>query len=155
MIEFRAIATVALLLLAGCGHSFQATTPASFVELDDSKDDYDYRATSADGLVIGVRELKHDPKGDEAFWIKVLQDRLRDDSGYALLETRETKSADGVKGTRMRFGHDEKGGKPYLYEVTLFVTPKHLVLVEFGGSKAQFEESGRSLDQFLAGFATR
>jgi hypothetical protein len=142
-------AAVALCAL-GCGPSFRAATPPNFVELDDKYDDFDYRATTADGLIIGIRELKHEPQGQEAFWLQAIQDRVRDNGGYALTGKAEVKSGDGVKGTQLRFGHDEDDGKPYLYYLTLFVTPKRLVIVEMGGSKKQFEDHAQELDKALS-----
>ncbi len=138
------------LLATACGPSFKATTQPSFVEIDNKYDDYDYRATTADGLVIGVREIVHDPKGEEAFWLQAIKNRMRDSGGYALTESVPVQSGDGVKGTQLRFGHDEDEGKPYLYNVTLFVTPKKLILVEAGGSKDQMKEHQVEIDRVIS-----
>src|SRR5262245_41787981 len=95
----RLFTTIAALLgalaLSGCGHDFHAATPRGFVELDD-QERYDYRATSADGLVIGVRELANEPRGELDFWARAIENQLRGRHGYALLETRAVKSKDGV-----------------------------------------------------------
>ena len=145
----RPIIVLALLTTA-CGPTFQATTQPSFVALDDKYDDYDYRATTADGLIVGIRELKHEPKGQEAFWLEAIKNRMRETGGYALTETVEVKSADGRKGTQLRFGHDEDGGKPYLYYLTLFVTEKRLLIVEIGGSKEQFKDRAAEVERAVS-----
>src|SRR5512134_1102897 len=59
-------------LSAACGPSFQAGTPPGFVELE-NQTQYDYRATNADGLVIAVREIDHEPKGEIGFWTKAIE----------------------------------------------------------------------------------
>ncbi len=140
-----------LALLAACGPAFKATTPPSFVVIDNKYDDYDYRATTADGLVIGIRELPHDPVGAESFWLEAIKNRIHDTGGYALAETVAVQSADGVKGTQLHFGHDEDEGKPYLYYLTLFVTPKKLVIVEIGGSKEQMTTRAAEVTQVISG----
>ena len=153
----KTLITAAFLALscAACGPSFQATTPSGFVELENEYDDYDYRATSADGLVIGVREIEHDPPGEMPFWVTAIKNRMRERAGYALLETKEVTSADGVKGTQLRFGHDQDGNKPHLYYVTLFVTPDTLFLLEAGGSKKLMTDNAAEVDRAVAQFRTQ
>lgn len=141
---------LAAVLLAGCTHHFQIETPPGFVELDHQAR-YDYRATSADGLVIGVRELKNDPKGELAFWARAVENQLRNAGGYALLETRDVRSKDGVAGKQFRFGHDE-GKTPHLYSVTVFVTPKRIQLLEIGGTKELLTANATQLDSAVRNF---
>ncbi len=140
--------TGALLLtglsLAGCGNSFQAATPPGFVELSD-QDTYDYRATSADGLVIAVREIDHDPVGTLEFWTKAIENRMRQRGGYALLGSHDVKTAAGVSGKQIRFGHDESG-KPHLYTVTVFLTASTIYLLEAGGTKELMEKHNDQLE---------
>ncbi len=143
------------LLITGCGPSFVASTPGGFVEIENDYDAYDYRATTADGLVIAVREIKHDPKGPTEFWIKALENRMRQRGGYALLETLDVKSGDGVAGKQLRFGHDEDGNKPHLYYITLFVTDDYIFLIEAGGTKELMTASAAQIDAAIAKFRTK
>ncbi|MEZ4227452.1 MAG: serine/threonine protein kinase [Polyangiaceae bacterium] len=148
--------TIALLgawLAFGCGPSFQAATPQGFVELED-QELYDYRATNADGLVIGVREIDNEPKGTAEFWYRALENRLRDQGGYALLGSHDVTAKNGVKGKQLRFGHDE-GSTPYLYVVTLFVTDDTLYLMEFGGTKELVERHRDQLDWSVSNFVAK
>jgi hypothetical protein len=140
----------AVALLPACTHHFDAATPSGFVELE-HQDRYDYRATSADGLVIGVRELRNDPKGELAFWARAVENQLRSRSGYALLDTRDVKSKDGIAGKQLRFGHDE-GKTPHLYYVTVFVTPKRIEVIELGGTRALMLASAGVTDATVAEF---
>jgi hypothetical protein len=142
---------LAAALLSGCGHDFTAATPRGFVELE-NQNLYDYRATSADGLVIGVRELDNDVKGELAFWARAIENQLRSRGGYALLDTRDVRSKDGVAGKQLRFGHDE-GATPHLYYVSVFVTPKHVQLIEIGGTKELVTKNLTAADFAVASFS--
>jgi len=136
----------------GCGgHSFSVGTPAGFVVLEDQEPAYDYRATTADGVVIGIRELKHEPKGDDAFWVQAIKNQMRAMSGYALLETKNVSTKGGLRGTQLRFGHDEKG-EPLQYDMTIFVTEKKIYVVEFGGTKAQMDRLATQLQWVIESF---
>ncbi len=121
------------------------TPPPGFVSLDDYRGEFDFRAVSPDGLVISAQELDHEPEGDLAFWTRAIENELRGRSGYALLETRDVRTNDGVPGKQLRFGHDE-GGTPYLYYVSVFVTDDCIYLVEAGGEKKLLSKHEASLD---------
>jgi hypothetical protein len=149
------IALMVAVTSAACGPSFKTQTPSGFVELENEYDDYDYRATTADGLVFAVRELEHSPTGEPSFWLTAIKNRMRERGGYALLEEVKVQSADGVEGTQLRFGHDEQSGSPHLYYLTLFVTPDHLFLVEAGGTKELMTKHAAQVDAAVRGFRTR
>jgi hypothetical protein len=148
-----ALALLAALAAAGCS-TFRATTPAGFVALPDQEPQYDYRATTHDGVVVSVRSLDNDPRGDEAFWSRAVELRVRHQGGYALLDNRAVSARDGLTGRQLRFGHDE-GARPHLYQVTLFVTHKRIYLLEAGGSRAAVERETPKLDAFIAQFEPR
>ncbi len=153
MKRFSLCLAITLLGAAGCGHSFEATTPPGFVELED-QEAYDYRATTADGLVIAVREIDHDPKGEIGFWTRAIENRMRQRGGYALLSTKDVKTGGGLPGKQLRFGHDESG-KPHLYTVTIFVTDDHIFLLEAGGTKELVEKQSAELDAFVEKFRAK
>ena len=139
------ISTAFATLVAACGPSFEAATPPQFVEIENDYDDFDHRAASADGVVFAVREIEHDPEGSRAFWSKAIENRMRDQGGYALLEKRDVKTAQGVDGTQLRFGHDEEG-RPHLYYITLFVTEDTIYVHEAGGTKELMERHAAQVD---------
>lgn len=124
--------------LAGCGRSFVAATPPGFVDLGDRYGKDEYRATTADGVVLGVRAMPNDPKGERAFWTRAIENQMRELGGYALLGRRDVKNRSGMVGEQLRFGHDDHG-QPALYYLTIFVTDDRIYLVEAGGPKAQVE----------------
>lgn len=146
------LAASAMLLSVGCGGSaFYSATPPGFVELEDQEPDYSYRATSADGVVVAVREIEHEPKGDQEFWVQAIQNRMRERAGYALLATKEVATKSGLKGTQLQFGHDEKG-QSMLYTITVFVTEDHIFLVEFGGTKEEMTRQAGHLAWVIENF---
>src|SRR4051812_33813454 len=96
------VVAFAALALAGCGRSFSPATPPGFVDLGDHYGSEQYRATTADGVVIGVRALDNDPQGEAAFWLRALENRMRDIGGYALLDKHEVKNRAGGVGTELK-----------------------------------------------------
>ena len=139
------------LLLAGCGVSFVVATPKGFVELKDQEPHFDYRAVNADGVVIAVREIEHEPKGDTDFWIQAIRSQMREKAGYALLEEKKVTTRSGLKGTQLRFGHDEEN-ESMLYCITVFVTDKYIYVIEFGGTKEQMTNQRAHMDWVVDSF---
>ena len=57
-------------------------TPSGFAQIDDGRKDerytgYTYRATNAEGVVLGVRHERNDPSGDLQFWSGAVDAHLR------------------------------------------------------------------------------
>lgn len=154
----RALVLFAILFgaatVTGCGRPFDVKTAPSFVELDDQQP-YDFRAVAPDGVVVGVRAVKIEDKGDLAFWTRAVTLRMRQLNGYSLLTDAEATSRDGVKGKELSFGHDEQG-KPYVYRVRLFIRegavlkPRRLLVVEAGGAKELMDRYKSSVDWTFA-----
>jgi len=140
--------------LAGCGRPFIPATPPGFVDMGTRYGDSEYRAATADGVVIGVRAFDNDPKGELPFWARTLELRMRDAGGYALLDKRDVTARGGLTGVAMRFGHDE-AKTPYLYTVALFVTDKKIYLVEAGGTKAEVTKQEAQIDWAIKNLAPK
>lgn len=147
----RILALVAFVAAFASCRPFVPATPPGFVELEDRYGSQEYRATTADGVVIGIRAFDNEPKGERAFWVRAIENRMRDAGGYALLEKRDVKNRGGLTGTELRFGHDE-GDEPYLYRISIFVTEKHVFLLEAGGSKAQMERQAEQIEWAIKNF---
>ena len=64
-----------------CGRPFDVKTAPGFIELDDQAPSYDYRAMTPEGVVMGVRALDVDDKGDLAFWARAITLRFRQANG--------------------------------------------------------------------------
>lgn len=151
----RLLLAAVLLSSVACGRPYAPATPEGFVELDEDhydKSAHEYRASTADGVVLGVRAYENDPTVDLALAVRALENRVRLGEGYALLEKKEATARDGTKGTTLRFGHDEPGGA-HLYYVTIFVTDDWVYLVEAGGKKDLVEKAQRSIDWATQNFS--
>ncbi len=137
------------IVLAGC-RSVEIKTAPGFLELKNESSSYAYRATTPEGVVVGVRVEKVEGEGsdDLAFWTRALTLQLHDVDGYALLETHDVKSLDGTPGKQLRFGHDESG-KPYVYWVTFFASDHRVTIIEAGGSKTTFDSAASSVEWMI------
>ncbi len=153
----RTIVRITLLVLlaavAGCGRPFDVKTAPGFVPLENQAT-YDYRATTPEGVVVAVRVVDDEKRGDLAFWTQAVTLQLRDVSGYALLDSEDVRSRDGTAGKLLKFGHDE-GDKPFAYWVSIFPAQGRLFLVEAGGAKDSFERARPSVEWMLASVRVR
>lgn len=153
----RALAVLSIAVLAfaasACGRPFDVKTAPGFVPLE-NQTSYEYRATSPEGVVVAVRVVEDEKRGDLAFWTQAITLQLRDVSGYALLDSVDVESRDGTKGKLLRFGHDE-GDKPFAYWVTIFPAQEKLFLVEAGGAKEAFERAKPSVEWMLKSVRVR
>jgi len=143
---------VAVTLMSSACGTFAVQTPSRFLELE-GESAYDYRATTADGVVLSVteHEVEEDRGSTVQFWIEAIEGRLRHTGGYALTEKKEVTTTGGLKGTQLRFGHDE-GQKPYLYWVTVFVSGDSVYVIEAGGAEDVFTPSVPSIEKAIASF---
>lgn len=136
--------------LIGCSKPL-VQTPDKFLRLEDLDREYEYRATSADGVVLAGRVFDYDEErgGGLAFWVDAIKLRLSAVGGYALLEERDFKAATGLPGKQLRFGHDERRGT-YQYWVTLFVHGDDLIVLEAGGPEAKLVAHEPAIAKALA-----
>jgi len=142
----------ALIALAACGGTAShLTAPTNFLELEEPGESYSQRATSAEGVVMAVREVDNDPYGPLAFWVEAIKRRMRTVRGYALLEEKDVRAASGEAGKQLRFGHDESGG-PYHFWLTIFVTEGHVFVLEAGGKKDVFEAAQPQVERAIAAY---
>ncbi|NUP10784.1 MAG: hypothetical protein HOW73_32470 [Polyangiaceae bacterium] len=138
MKRLRLLLAAPLFLLAACTHAPPLEAPEGFAELE-AGDTYDYRATSASGVVIAVRSEDNEMNGNLEFWTAALDYRLRK-SGYAAVEEKPEKfmTDRGEVGRRLRY-EASRGGRPHEYWVTVFVTDGKVVVVEAAGDKNFFD----------------
>jgi len=153
----RLVFALALALATpACARHFVPQTPQGFVDMGEGYPDGEYRATTADGVVIGIRNVDNEPRGELSFWAKSLENRMREMGGYALLDKRQVTNRAGADdagktGIQLRFGHDE-GKTPHLYWVTLFVTPKRIFILEAGGPKPEMERQAAQIQWSIQNF---
>jgi hypothetical protein len=142
----HALVVLSLVLFA-CGKPFDVKTAPGFVALE-GQSQHEYRATTPEGVVMGVRVVDDENRGDLTFWTQALVLQLRDSSGYALLDQKDIKSRDGTPGRRLAFAHDESG-TPYTYWVTIYLAQGRLFVVEAGGENATFERAKPNVEWMM------
>jgi len=140
-----ALIVLFLALGTGCGRPFDVKTAPGLVELENQEPEYAYRAIAPEGVVMAVRVVDTNDRGDLEFWTRATTLRMRQLDGYALLGAGDVKTRDGIPGHELRFGHDENG-KPYLYTLRIFVAKKRLFLVETGGPQREMDTYKSQLD---------
>jgi hypothetical protein len=152
---FARLAITACLAIgaAACGKPFDVKTAPGMVALE-NQHDFDWRATTPEGVVVGIRVVEDENRGDLAFWTQAITLQLRDVSGYALLGSAEVVSSDGTKGRLLKFGHDEDD-KPYVYWVTIYLAQSRLFLVEAGGPKELFERARPNVESTMKSIHVR
>lgn len=144
---------VVLVALAGCGAPFDVRTPDEFVALDAKhrrSADYDYRATSADGVVLAVRVEENQDRGALAFWSQAVKNRLLR-GGYAIVSEADVRAKSGETGHQYRCGRDENG-RTYDYWVTVFRTDDRVLVIEAGGRRDRFEPVAARVEEAIASF---
>lgn len=142
------LAAVTLVLgSVSCTRGFTINTPGGFAELED-QDDFAYRATSAEGVVIAVRREDNRPYGDLGFWSGAVDSHLRR-QGYVARHVADVKSADGVAGRQVRYGRSQ-GGRDHAFWATVFVTDDLVIIVEAGGDQSYFEQREQELGAAIA-----
>lgn len=130
---------VAVVALSACGPAAELSTPASFAELED-QDAFEYRATSAQGVVIAVRAEDNEPRGNLDFWAGVLDAKLRG-QGYEPTsepESSRVEAQGGLTGRVLSYSRTESR-RAHRYVVAVFVTEDSVYLVEAGGDEAHFD----------------
>ncbi len=139
--RFRTVAVVAivtgLLAVTGCGRGFIITTPPGFAELED-QEDFGYRATNAEGVVIAVLREDNRPYGDLDFWSGALDAHLRR-QGYFAKKALDVETGKGVPGRQIRYRHKYKG-RTHVFWCTVFVTDAKVITVQAGGDQTYFDK---------------
>jgi hypothetical protein len=139
--------SAAFVLLAAC-HGGRLATPSGFATLD-SDDAYSYRATNAQGVVLGVRTESNDVKANVDFWAEALDLRLRN-NGYAFQSKASPKSRGGLPGRQLRY-EVVRDGRTQSYWLTVFTTEKKVYVVEAAGDKEAFEGAAPMVESAIEG----
>lgn len=146
------IAALALALSApACGVTLRAQE--GFARLDDGG--YDWRAASADGVVVGVRVVRNRPEASLDFWIRAVDEQMRARGYEPDGDPREQRTAAGMRGAQVRYLRTV-GGRPHRYWVTVFVRPggflrpAKIYVVEAGGDAETFDRAAAQVERTIA-----
>ncbi len=120
--------------------------PPGFARLQ-ANDDYCWRATSAEGVVLGIRREKNQPKGNLDFWASAVRYEL-ERKGYEKVAIDRIRSADGVEGRRLEY-RTARQGRPFVLWATVYVTDSRVIVVEAGGDEAHFAGVEGTVEQAM------
>lgn len=137
-------ASLFALCMAGCHPSAQLQAPDGFAQLEGQKS-YDWRAASAQGVVLAVRTEANEPRANVDFWADAIDLRLRR-QGYAAEARKDVKSSNGTDGKQLRYSRVEDG-RTYRYWLTVFVTNDRVYVVEAGGDKDSFDPAEKTVER--------
>ncbi len=144
--HFLALPVLTIALFAGaCGGSASVTTPPGFAQLEAYKGDYSYRATTAQGVVVGTRVERNEPHGNLDFWAEAIDMRLQRD-GYHLDGSKSVTATSGLQGKQLRYSRADSG-RTVRYLMTVYTTEKKLYLVEAAGDAKTFDPLLASVEQ--------
>lgn len=132
------------LILGACGGSARVTTPPGFAQLE-SGGEYTYRATTAQGVVVGTRVEPNEPHGNLDFWAEAIDMRLQRE-GYHLDVAKSVTATSGLLGKQLRYSRSENG-RTVRYLMTVYTTDKRLYLVEAAGDASHFDPLLGSVEQ--------
>lgn len=139
--------------ITGCAPSFNLPLPERFVVLEGTGNDatagFVQRATTPDGVVVGLRALDHRVEGTLAFWSEAVVRQLRDQRGYAVLGEEDIHAAGGQPGHLVRFGRD-LDGHSYRYTVAVFVTDDHVWIADAGGREESYAALELDVERAIA-----
>lgn len=136
---------------SACGVTLRAQE--GFAQLDDG--DYDWRAASPDGVVIGVRVVRNRPEGSLDFWARAVDERMRAQGYEPDGDPRAVQTQQGMRGVQIRYLR-AVGGRPHRYWATLFVRPggflrrAKIYIVEAGGDAETFDRAAPQVERTIA-----
>jgi len=117
-------------MLAGCVRGLEL--PPNFVAMEKADlGHYDFRAVSADGVVLALSVRDNPKKGTLEFWSEAIRNELTD-RGYSLVKTEAVESSSNVPGTMLTMEEDLRGQK-FTYVLAVFVKSREVLIAEAGG----------------------
>ena len=136
-----------LAVAVGCVPS-GLTTPADYVRLSSPPHPYCYKAVSAEGVSLAMRQEDNPEGGTAEFWAAAVKNQLAGARGYTPAGESAVTSADGAAGKRLDFTVNLEG-RDMAYLVAVWVEGKQIVIVEAGGPKEKFEADRGKIEAAL------
>lgn len=149
---FLPLLALVSLASAACTTPARIRPPDGFAELG-SHEQYDFRAASAQGVVVAVRTENNKLHATSDFWADSIDVRMRRD-GYRGEKVLGVVSANGVQGKQMRYSR-ESDRRTYRYWLTVFATEDRVYVVEAGGDQESFDPAERVIESSVLSLRAR
>lgn len=143
-----AFASIALAAVTGCTRAPHLDTPRDFAELD-APDGQTQKAINANGVAIGVRDQKNEPRATLSFWSSTIDKKLKANGYVADGAPKKVTLAGGREGEQLRY-KTTLGGRDHTYWLTLFVTDERVVVVEAAGDAEFFGAAAKDIEASVA-----
>jgi hypothetical protein len=147
------LAPALLALAAGC-NAYRLEPPAGFAQV--YADDYGAHMKANNNVGLKIRVFDNVEGGTLTFWSRDLVEKLgkRD---YHLVAQTPTETKNGVVGTRFDFAYTPVGEAepPRFYSAVLFVSDKHIVVLQLAGLEEHKTQYGGEIDGILAELKVR
>ena len=98
--KIRLLALLVSIVLAGCAARGKDGMPDGYTTIHPGE--FDWRAMSPEGVLLGTRGFGLNQKGDLSFWAGVVRKELENDKGYRFL-TNEPIADENLPGRKMTF----------------------------------------------------
>jgi hypothetical protein len=138
---FASIVLVAA-ALAGCGPAPEAAIPEGFAQVE-AGDEFAFRTANADGVIVAVRAVDNEPRGDLTFWSSTLARRLVRRGYEPEGAARRVVSRDGAKGMLRTF-RATAGGRDHLYWLGVYVAGDDVFVLEATGDAEVLDAAMRA-----------
>jgi hypothetical protein len=148
-----ASALATALLAAACAPAARLSPSHGFAALDGQKE-YDYRATTAQGVVVAVRAEPNKLHAPADFWAQAIDARMRRD-GYAQEAVKDVQAANGLSGKQLRYVRGDDDRRTYCYWLTVFATDDRVYVVEAGGDKENFDPQRPAVEKAVLALETK
>jgi hypothetical protein len=129
-------------------------TPNGFAQVESGEDGAHYKGSNNVGLRVNT--FDNVKGGSLSFWSEDLVRKLGA-RGYTLARQSPAKAKNGLTGTRFDFDYQPPGEKvePRKYSVVLFVTDKHLVVMQLAGESDVIGGASAQLDTIASATKVR
>ncbi len=147
------LAPALLALSAGC-NAYRLEPPPGFAQV--YADDYGAHMKANNDVGLKIRVFDNVEGGTLAFWSRDMVEKLgkRD---YHLVSQSETKTKNGVVGTRFDFSYTPVGEDepPRFYTAVLFVSDEHIVVLQLAGLATYEAQYTAEIDGILSELKVR
>lgn len=137
----------AALACSACFPHYEMSLPTGFKRYEDV---CGFKAITARGVRLKVREVDNEPEGDLAFWTEAMGVHL-EKQGYVKKQEECFKTKSGLDGCYLEF-HLPHGQEDWVMGETIFVADDRIVLVETAGPFALYDPEREGLREALGSF---
>jgi hypothetical protein len=146
-IKFAA-AAILVFSYTGCASPPGTMVPPAQFKKYNSKNEL--KMITADGVRLKARKTDNYPEASLEFWTQAALQHL-EKSGYNHLKTVCFKTQKNLDGCTLKFALP-KGAEDWIFQETIFVTGKKLILIEATGEFSRFKAIDKDLDKALLTF---